>query len=667
MVAIITSRRFFVILSLFYKVVSLCQAQYHGKLIGSLSDLSSHRIAGTVYAETSTQIRIIGFNYDGTAPDAFLWAGVSGTPSSDGFIIPDETGSLLKLEQYDNVDISVSLPAGRTVSSLAWISVWCRSFTANFGQVIIPGNFVAPSPLSLGPLGFSPLVHKTEASDVTILNSKQIRVTNLFYDGLGPRAYFWVGPGGTPSNGANDRSIPDENGGTGVIRRYSGETIVLTLPDELTVSDIGHFGLWCIAFSQDFGHVDISIPNNHDLPPLPFHSGTSGPRRLTFPNCETLVDEKFQVSWKIDGSDIIIRLSSLNGTDYAAFGLSGSTTGTQMIGGDVVVTFMDNQTPRAVDYYLKSQAQCTPQNGDGACPDTISSEQGSNDSVVVESYVENGVTHITYRRPLAATDATYDQAYTTNGPVYVIWARGPINADGRVAFHNIGWSKSNSNLQIDFGRNSSACSPLGQGGIAPPVADGWEIPGITRLEEATFTVEMGLSGGRKGYQAITGRVGWGIAWFINGILIPELTLKRNVTYTFRVFGGDNANFSGNYHPFYITDDINGGYGQLSEADREGIKIYAGPVEGPLCQYMSDTNPDSYNTFDEFKATLEKNCLSGDPGVLEWTVPIDAPDLLYYHCYTHRFLGWKIHITDSATTVSLSLFNIAVLFLLYLIL
>ena len=65
-----------------------------------------------------------------------------------------------------------------------------------------------------------------------------------------------------------------------------------------------------------------------------------------------------------------------------------------------------------------------------------------------------------------------------------------------------------------------------------------------------------------------GRVGWGIAWFINGQLIPVLTLKRNVTYTFLVSGGDDPVESGNYHPFYITDDVNGGYAQLTEADRQ---------------------------------------------------------------------------------------------------
>jgi hypothetical protein len=39
--------------------------------------------------------------------------------------------------------------------------------------------------------------------------------------------------------------IADENGKETPLRRYDRKTIVLTLPNELTVFDIGHFGVWC--------------------------------------------------------------------------------------------------------------------------------------------------------------------------------------------------------------------------------------------------------------------------------------------------------------------------------------------------------------------------------------------------------------------------------------
>lgn len=57
---------------------------------------------------------------------------------------------------------------------------------------------------------------------------------------------------------------------------------------------------------------------------------------------------------------------------------------------------------------------------------------------------------------------------------------------------------------------------------------------------------------------LTDRAGWGITWYINGTLIPELVVERGRTYTFMVEGGDNSNDASNYHPFYITDSIAGG-------------------------------------------------------------------------------------------------------------
>ena len=55
-----------------------------------------------------------------------------------------------------------------------------------------------------------------------------------------------------------------------------------------------------------------------------------------------------------------------------------------------------------------------------------------------------------------------------------------------------------------------------------------------------------------------GRAGWGIAWFIDGTLIPELVVQRGEKYTFIVFGGDDSRNPAQYHPLYITDSISGG-------------------------------------------------------------------------------------------------------------
>ena len=63
------------------------------------------------------------------------------------------------------------------------------------------------------------------------------------------------------------------------------------------------------------------------------------------------------------------------------------------------------------------------------------------------------------------------------------------------------------------------------------------------------------------------------------MLIPEINVVRNKTYTFVVEGGNNPSESANYHPFYITDDEVGGYLHKSAAEKKNIRIFAGVENG----------------------------------------------------------------------------------------
>lgn len=53
-----------------------------------------------------------------------------------------------------------------------------------------------------------------------------------------------------------------------------------------------------------------------------------------------------------------------------AFGLSANPERSLMVGGDVVVAWVDKQTLQgyAVDYFLDAKSQCS--GGRGSCPDT---------------------------------------------------------------------------------------------------------------------------------------------------------------------------------------------------------------------------------------------------------------------------------------------------------
>ena len=69
------------------------------------------------------------------------------------------------------------------------------------------------------------------------------------------------------------------------------------------------------------------------------------------------------------------------------------------------------------------------------------------------------------------------------------------------------------------------------------------------------------------YYYVTGRQSWGISWYINDKIIPEITLKRGETFKFRTEGGNNPHEPAKYHPFYITDDPVGGYSQKTQAEK----------------------------------------------------------------------------------------------------
>lgn len=107
-----------------------------------------------------------------------------------------------------------------------------------------------------------------------------------------------------------------------------------------------------------------------------------------------------------------------------------------------------------------------------------------------------------------------------------------------------------------------------------PKTKSWHIPPIQcdEPEDGTFFAQMGPTGGKQGYPAITGHVGWGISWYINGLLIPEINVVRGKTYTFFVEGGIDPDVPARYHPFYITDDPVGGYEYKTPEERAVIFI-----------------------------------------------------------------------------------------------
>ncbi|KAF0294155.1 Protein Skeletor, isoforms B/C [Amphibalanus amphitrite] len=272
---------------------------------------------------------------------------------------------------------------------------------------------------------------------------------------------------------------------------------------------------------------------------------------------------------------------------------------------------------------------------------------GKNGVRLLNSALINGFSMLTFQRPLAAGDG-FDQAILTNSSQAVIWAIGPVNQAGETSYHQ---KRTRGNMLLDFGRTPQ-----------------WNCA-CNEPADRVFYAQIGPTGGKRGYQAITGRVGWGIAWYINGLLVPEINVVRGQTYTFVVEGGLDPERSAKYHPFYITDDPEGGYEfksdtekkvsdrrrkcprvrrRLSGRSRQGA---ADSLPGRLCSWKEDPGhpADSHGSFGAYQRTLQLDCEEGQPGILQWTPDADTPDTVYYQCFTHRYLGWKINVVDSCGT------------------
>ncbi|XP_016768943.1 protein Skeletor, isoforms B/C isoform X2 [Apis mellifera] len=639
---------------------------YYGKFIGKLKNYA-HGIKGDVYAVDDTTIFIKGFCYDGTGPDAYFWVGNTSTPTPQGYIVPypemEKIRDPVVLQSYNYTDIILKLPDGKRIRDIKWLSVWCRRFTVNFGDVFIPANLKVPKARVLPE--FSRLAHGLRSGNITILDSKTFYIPNLHYDGAGPDAYFWVGNGSEPTTFGI--KVPNERKSLAPLKGYQGEDIEIVLPGNLTVHDIDWLSVWCVQYKHNFGHV--LIPKDLDVPPalgqtkITTSSTPSPPlSKHELTNCKEMLEGRVQVQWEMIGDDIQIRVSGrIREDQYVAFGLSGREGKSEMIGGDVVVVAYNNRTDKfiAEDYYMSDYAQCD--GNKGVCPDERIG--GKNDAVLVHGERKNGVTTVTYMRPMSTNEPVKDKMIP-NTETSVIAAIGPLNLRGEANAHQ-SFDKTTEDIRIDFtSRNVHECTNSLYN--LPDMSDikPWPVAVITN--ETMFSARIGPAGGKRGYTRITGQPAWGIAWYINDLLIPEITVERGQTYTFIVEGGNDPTNPARYHPFYITNSPEGGFGQKTEDERKGQRVFAGvkyedgyphpTAAGRYCEWVHKTVDMSADmeTFENFFETLRLECDKGEPAKLVWTVTEDTPDLVYYQCYTHNNLGWKIHVVNSAHTAVLSM-------------
>ena len=125
------------------------------------------------------------------------------------------------------------------------------------------------------------LAHGLRSGPITILDPQTFFIQDLYYDGKGPDAHFWVGNGSWPS--PKGILVPDQTNSVSALAGYTGQNITIKLPGSLTIDQIDYLAVWCIQFTHNFGHTFIRkrTENQQGVQLAPFsqlaHELRSGP------------------------------------------------------------------------------------------------------------------------------------------------------------------------------------------------------------------------------------------------------------------------------------------------------------------------------------------------------------------------------------------------------
>jgi len=492
---------------------------------------------------------------------------------------------------------------------------------------------------------------EVRTGSIEVLDSKTIRIPNLHYNGRG-LAYFFAGDGPIPHR--RGFKVPDELGYLDFIRAYVNETIILELPGDKTIFNINWLSIFEPETETKFGSILIREMLN--VPPA---LAKVYPLNTALPNCKQL-HKNFQVSWEVFGPQITLTLSGkIAGDDYMAFGISGTQQRSQMMNSDIAIAYIVNGVQGiVVDYNVTSLAPCVQVLGinKGVCRDM---EVGGLDSYQLLTFSrENGISTISFRRTLKSADEG-DKEYVLTRPMYMVWALGRLDSNMEPAFHDF-YPKRDVLMEFQPKEPFNDCFSFTedeQRKIEP-----WEKAHIYDRAIRSFSATIGPSGGQRGYAGLTNHVSSGLAWYINGLLIPELWLRRGLTYVFKVRGGNNPHSADHYHPMVITDEPQGGFDRLTDAKQSEIRVLAGveftrrgrpkpTAAGPLCisKYPEGYDrrlDDNWMSFKKWNRTLISECDGSSPALLEITPNSSWPDTVYYNSFTHGNMGWKIHIVDS---------------------
>ncbi|KAJ3108643.1 hypothetical protein HDU97_000499 [Phlyctochytrium planicorne] len=572
---------------------------------------NADKAAGNFKMTGPCEFTITGLTLAPGVPMVYIWAATNASDvGGTGVRIADTHLSPLG---YNDASLTFSLFPNVTLSKYTRIVMWCEEFKANLadfdlsaaikaagsssGAASCPG--VASNAVAV-PLKFT--TNADGAAGNLYINSdcKTFTIKDLTLNTGVPKVYVWGGADLKSMKRISDSQLST----TG----YDKATLDFNLLSGISWADIKVVSLYCENFAADL--ADLTIADAAAAAP-----STSTSTDFQFDNCLTLLPGSYNLHWTINATHIAYGFeTAAKGSGWAAFGFADQTLKRSgMVGSNVVVAgYHPGLKFFTRDYYLNSTDQCDDKTGNGVCPITDASSFAG--TAVVSSQDGNPGRYIKVVRKLKPDSGSANpqrlRAIPTGTQAYAVWAFGPLSEDPNkpvVLYHGPN-QHVKGDLLIDLaGNKTNACNPI-VGATNVTISNG----NVSTVADVTaFEITTGTNFNYPNPP------GWGLSYRINGLETPVIKVYRGTKYTFTVKASAQ-------HPLYITSSMLGGKSNIESAG--GVvneTVYAG---GPAGKGVAGT--------------------TDAPGVLEWTPDKSTPDMVYYQCYTHQKLGWRILVQDA---------------------
>ncbi|XP_060529802.1 protein Skeletor, isoforms B/C isoform X2 [Cylas formicarius] len=512
--------------------------------------------------------------------------------------------------------------------------------------------------------------HHQVSGEVYAVDKYTLLLTSFNYDGNGADTFFWAGASNRP--GPQGFIVPDEHGRTNVLDRYFNKDFTLLLPEKKKITDLKWFAIYDIWSQNTFG--DIYIPEEFEPPTVQKLTQLAGKSNaITTIGVEILDAKRIKlIGFTYDGK-------AKRAYFWVGVGAQPVSKGFKVPdeygyldplkaykNKTLILELPGDLTIFNVDWFSIFDHETNQNLGSIIIPEALN----------VPPSLIKVIPHKGDLPNCLQLHKNYQVAWEIFGPQITIQLAGMVDEDEYLSFGISGSSEQSQMLGADIAvayihgyqgfatdYNITALTPcvkvLGQ---YKGVCKDEMVGGQDSNQINTAVRENGINTITYRRHLISRHTSTALAWYINGLLAPEIWLRRGLTYVFKVYGGNNPHSAEYYHPMIITDDPHGGYDKLTDEAQSKIRVLAGveysrrgrprpTAAGPLClskhaEGRDRRLDDDFESFKKFNRTLVFHCESGDPGILEFTPNTTWPDVVYYNSFTQANMGWKIRVIDS---------------------